>query len=162
MDATTVSLAVAAVGLVGALVGAGISTGTTYLLAVRKEAADKKRKRAEKLEELVGAVVEHFHWMAHMRYFYISGQGSQPTLSPITKIEAIVSTYFPEFTGLVRQFDSASNLYEMWIISIGRKRARNEPGYETLVGQDEVVTNYTDKRAEFLAELKRFARREFQ
>jgi hypothetical protein len=43
MDATTVSLAVAAVGLVGALVGAGISTGTTYLLAVRKEAADKKR-----------------------------------------------------------------------------------------------------------------------
>jgi hypothetical protein len=162
MDATTVSLAVAAVGLVGALVGAGISTGTTYLLAVRKEAADKKRKRAEKLEELVGAVVEHFHWMAHMRYFYISGQGSQPTLSPITKIEAIVSTYFPEFTGLVRQFDSASNLYEMWIISIGRKRVRNEPGYETLVGQDEVVTNYTDKRAEFLAELKRFARREFQ
>jgi hypothetical protein len=152
----------AVVGLIGVVIDAGISTGTTYLLAVRKEAADKKGKRAEKLEELVGAVVEHFHWMAHMRYFYISGQGSQPTLSPITKIEAIVSTYFPEFTGLVRQFDSASNFYEMWILSVGQKRVRKEPGYENLVGQDEVVTKYTDKRAEFLAELRSFARREFQ
>jgi hypothetical protein len=110
----------------------------------------------------VGAVVEHYHWMAHMRFFYISGQGSQPTVSPITKIEAIVSTYFPEFALLVRELDSVSNGYEIWIMQTAQKRVANEPGYEKLVGYDEVLTKYTDKRADFLLELKRFARREFQ
>lgn len=161
-DATTVSLVVATMALVGVVVGAIITTGVNYLLAVRKEAQDKKRKREEKFEELVGAVVEHFHWFAAMRYFFISGQGNQPTLSPIINIEAIAGTYFPEFADLVRQFESASNRYEIWILGIGQKRVRNEPGFEQLVGQDEVVTRYTDTRAAFLAELRRFARREFQ
>ena len=93
----------------------------------------------------------------------ISGQGSLPTtVSPITKIEAIASTYFPEFEGSVRQFDSASNKYEMWILSTGQKRVKNEPGYENLIGHDDVAEEYADKRAEFLMELKLFARREFQ
>ena len=129
----------------------------------RKEAAEKNKRRAEKFEELVAAVVEHFHWMANIRYFYISGQGSQPTsLSPIMKIDAIASTYFPEFEKLVRQLDSASNKYEVWILDMGQKRVRNEPGYERLTGHDDVVTTYTDIRAEFLMELRNFARREFQ
>jgi hypothetical protein len=143
------------IGIIGSFVG-------PYFLQRVKEVADKKRRRAEKFEEIVGAVVEHYHWMAHMRYFYISGQGSQPTLSPITKIEAIVSTYFPEFALLVRELDSVSNGYEIWIMQTAQKRVANEPGYEKLVGYDEVLTKYTDKRADFLLELKRFARREFQ
>jgi hypothetical protein len=144
-----------AIGIVGSFVG-------PFFLQRLKDAADKKRKRAEKCEELVGAVVEHLHWVAAMRYFFISGQGSQPALSPITKIQAIVSTYFPEFDLLVQEFDRVGNKYEMWILDTGQKRVRNEPGYEKLVGHDDVVTKYTDKRAEFLAELRRFARREFQ
>jgi hypothetical protein len=43
-----------------------------------------------------------------------------------------------------------------------QKRVANEPGYEKLVGYDEVLTKYTDERADFLLELERFARREFQ
>jgi hypothetical protein len=145
-----------AIGLVGGWLG-------PWLVERRKEAAEKKKRRAEKFEELVAAVVEHFHWMANIRYFYISGQGSLPTsLSPITKIDAIASTYFPEFEKLVRQLDSASNKYEMWILNIGQKRVRNEPGYESLTAHDEVITPYTDIRAEFLMELRNFARREFQ
>jgi hypothetical protein len=71
----------------------------------------------------------------------------------MTKIEAIVSTYFPEFESLVRQFDSASNEYEIWILNTGQKRIRDEPEYETLAGHDDVLTKYTDKRSEFLLEL---------
>jgi hypothetical protein len=103
------------IGIVGSFVG-------PYFLQRVKDATEKKRKRGEKLEELVAAVVEHYHWMAGMRFFFVSGQGSQPALSPITKIEAIVSTYFPEFEMLVRQLDSASNRYEVWILSTGQKR----------------------------------------
>jgi hypothetical protein len=143
------------IGIAGGLIG-------PLMLERRKEASEKKKKRAEKFEELVAAVVEHYQWIGALRFFAISGQGSLPTLSPITKIEAIASTYFPEFEGVVRQFETVSNNYEIWILSTGQKRVRNEPGYENLTGHDDVVTKYTDKRAEFLMELKRFARREFQ
>jgi hypothetical protein len=144
--------------------GIGIVAGIVgpYFIQRAKDAADKKRKRAEKFEELVSAVVEHYHWFATMRFFYISGQGSEPPLSPITRIEGIVSTYFPEFEELVRRLDSASNRYEIWILNVGQKRVRNEAGYEKLDGHDEVVTNYKDARSNLLAELKRFARRKFQ
>jgi hypothetical protein len=153
-------------GLLPVVVGGaiGILAGVIgpYFIQRAKDATDRKRKRAEKYEELVAAVVEHYHWMASMRFFFVSGQGSQPTLSPITKIEAIVSTYFPQFEMLVRQLDSASNGYEVWILSTGQKRIRNEPGYEKLVGHDEVLTKYTDKRLDFIVELKHFARRGFK
>jgi hypothetical protein len=148
--------------VVGGLIGLAGGWLGPWLLEGRKQAAEKKKKRAEKFEELVAAVVEHHQWIGALRFFAISGQGSLPTLSPITKIEAIVSTYFPEFEGLVRQFDTVSNNYEVWILSTGQKRVRDEPGYENLTGHDDVVTKYTDKRAEFLVKLKRFARREFQ
>jgi hypothetical protein len=108
------------------------------------------------------AVVEHYHWITAKQFLVISGQGSEPNLSPMIKIEAIASTYFPEFAVLVRQLDSASNKYEAWIFSMGQKRVRNEPGYENLTGMDEVLTKYTDTRAELVMALKRFARREFQ
>jgi hypothetical protein len=126
-DTTTVSLVVATIALVGVVVGAVITTGVNYLLAVRKEAQDKKRKREEKFEELVGAVSEHLHWIGVLRFSVISGQGNQPTQSPMPKIEAISSTYFPEFAHLVRKFEVASNHYEIWILGIGQKRVRNEP-----------------------------------
>jgi hypothetical protein len=122
------------IGIVGSFVG-------PLLLQGLKDATEKKRKRAEKLEELVATVVEHYHWISALRYFTISGTGSPPTLSPITKIEAIVSTYFPEFEDCVRKLDSASNKYEIWMLSTGQKRVRSEPGYETLTGHDDVI-NY--------------------
>jgi hypothetical protein len=57
------------------------------------------------------------------------------------KIEAIASTYFPEFEALVRQFESVSLKYQGWILGMGQKRVQNEPGYETLPGHDEFVTS---------------------
>jgi hypothetical protein len=144
-----------AIGIIGGLVG-------PYFIQRAKEKADKKRTRIEKFEELLAAVAEHYYWIAATRYFFISGQGSEPTLSPMPKIQAITATYFPEFQALVRQLDSTSNEYEVWMLNIGQKRLRNEPGYERLVGAAEVMTKYTNARMAFLAELRRFARREFQ
>jgi hypothetical protein len=143
------------IGLAGGWVG-------PWLIERRKEKAERKKLRAQKFEELVGAVVEHYHWITAKQFLVIAGQGSEPNLSPMIKIEAITSTYFPEFTMLVRKLDSASNEYERWIFDMGQKRVRNEPGYEKLNGLDEVLTKYADTRADFLVELKRFARREFQ
>jgi hypothetical protein len=140
-----------ALALVGSFIGSVIGP---FFIQRAKDATDRRRKRAEKCEELIGAVVEHYHSIAAMRYFTISGQGNQPTLSPITKIQAIVSMYFPEFDVLALQFDIVSNSYELWILDIGQRRVRNEPGYENLAGHDDVGQEYTAKRMEFLAALR--------
>jgi hypothetical protein len=122
-----------------------------FVLQRQKDAADRKRERAEKFEELVGAVTEHYHAIGALRFFAISGQGeSQPTLSSMAKIEAITITYFPEFEGSIQQFFSASNEDEMWILSTGQKRLRSEPGFEKLAEHDEVLTKYTHARMIFL------------
>jgi hypothetical protein len=146
--------------LVGGAIGIIAGVAGPYFIQRVKEKADKREKRADKLEELIGAVIEHYHWFAAMRYFFISGQENQPTLSPIIKIEAIAGTHFPEFGPLVQRLNSASNNYEIWILDTGQKRLRNEPGYEKLTGHDEVLTNYTRARDAFIAELRNFARRE--
>jgi hypothetical protein len=44
------------IGIAGGLIG-------PLMLERRKEASEKKKKRAEKFEELVGAVVEHYQWI---------------------------------------------------------------------------------------------------
>lgn len=61
-----------------------------------------------------------------------------------------------------REFETVSNKYEVWILDLGQKRIRNEPGYENLIGHADVAAKYTDQRAKFLVELRTFCRREFQ
>jgi hypothetical protein len=148
--------------LVGGAIGIVAGVVGPYFIQRVKEKADKRQKRVEKFEELVASVAEHYHWIGALRFFAIAGQGNLPTLSPITKIEAISSTYFPQFADLVRQLNSASNEYEVWILDTGQKRIRGEAGYEKLTGHDDVLTKYTKARDLFLAELRSFARREFQ
>jgi hypothetical protein len=155
-------LATLAPVIVGGVIGLAGGWLGPWFLERRKEKAEKKKLRAQKFEELVGAVVEHYHWITAKQFLLIAGQGREPNLSPMIKIEAITSTYFPEFTMSVRKLDSASNEYESWIYGIGQKRVRNEPGYENLPGHHDVLTKYTDARADLLVELKVFARREFQ
>jgi hypothetical protein len=151
-------LAGGALALLGSFIGSVIGP---FFIQRTKDATDRRRKRAEKCEELMGAVVEHYHWNNALRYFTISGQGNQPTLSPITKIQAIVGMYFPEFDSLALQFDTVSLAYERWILDMGQRRVRNQPGYDTLPGHDDVLPPYIAKRMEFLSALRDFARREF-
>jgi hypothetical protein len=157
-DLVTILIPVVVGGTIG-LAGGWLGP---WFLERRKEKAEKKKLRAQKFEELVGAVVEHYHWITAKQFLVIAGQGSEPNLSPMIKIEAITSTYFSEFIMFVRKLDSASNEYEKWIFDMGQKRVRNEPGYDKLIGLDEVFTKYADTRADFLVELKLYARREFQ
>src|ERR1700680_1778044 len=80
-----------AIGIVAGLIG-------PYFIQRAKDAAERKRKRAEKFEELVAAVVEHGHWLDALRNIRGLGVGSELgfateiTLSPMAKIHAICAT----------------------------------------------------------------------
>jgi hypothetical protein len=146
--------------LVGGAIGIMGSFGGQLFLQRAKDAVEKKRKRAEKFEELVAAVVEHGHWIDTMRHFRAFGTGIEPTLSPIVKIRAISATYFSEFDELVLQFEVASYKYEWWMLETEQKRLAGET--ELLGGHEDVLKEYLGKREAFLKELRSFARREFQ
>ena len=127
-----------------------------------KDATEKKRKRAEKCEELVANVVEHFHWINTVRNFQAFGTGSEPTLSPIVKVRAISDTYFAEFEEFVKQLEITSYNYENWTLDVRQKRLRGEAYDEATGGHADVLKTYMEKREAFLEELRSFARREFQ
>jgi hypothetical protein len=110
--------------LVGGLIGILGSFVGPFFLQRAKDATEKKRKRAEKFEDLVAAVVEHSHWIDTVRNFKVFGTGSEPTPSPIVKIRAISATYFPEFEMLILQLDQASAVYEGWMLDARLKKAR--------------------------------------
>src|SRR4051794_23429816 len=59
--------------------------------------ADTRKRRAEKFEELVGALYEHNHWLdMHKNIKLFANEGVLP-VSPMGKVQAIISVYFPQF-----------------------------------------------------------------
>jgi len=60
-------VAVLAPVVVGGIIGLAGGWLGPWLLERRKEKADKKKRRAEKFEELVTALFEYEHWLDVMR-----------------------------------------------------------------------------------------------
>jgi len=82
-----------------------------YFIQRAKDVADKKRKRAEKFEELVGSVYEYDHWMDTTRHIRFAGYEGEITVSPFAKIHAISDTYFPQFTRAIEELRTAGDAY---------------------------------------------------
>jgi hypothetical protein len=74
-----------------AIAGAVVGFLGSMLVRFMQTRAEKQQKRAEKFEELVGAVYEHEHWLKIVRSTEGSGRGeAEPAgLSPISKLHAI-------------------------------------------------------------------------
>jgi hypothetical protein len=73
-------------GLIGVVVGAAILTVRDYFLAAKKEAADKKRKRAEKFEEFVTALYDYDRWMESFKRHEIHGTEASTVKGFIARI----------------------------------------------------------------------------
>jgi hypothetical protein len=143
-----------AIGIIGSFLG-------PLFLQRAKDAVEKKRKRAEKFEELVAALGEHFYWIDTLRNYAAFGSGNEPTLSPIVKMQAISDTYFPEFEEFIQQLEVASRNYHNWALDVGQKRLRGDAGYANLTDHEDALNKYMEKRQALLAEFRSFARREF-
>jgi hypothetical protein len=135
-----------AIGIIGSFLG-------PLFLQRAKDAVEKKRKRAEKFEELVAALGEHFYWIDTLRNYAAFGSGNEPTLSPIVKMQAI-----EEF---IQQLEVARRNYHNWALDVGQKRLRGDAGYANLTDHEDALNKYMEKRQALLAEFRSFARREF-
>jgi hypothetical protein len=149
----------AVIGLIGVLLGAGISTGVTYFIAVRKEAADEKRKRAEKFEELVEALYEHKHWLDTIEHIWVYGKDEKVPLSPFAKVQAISSVYFPMFKPQVAKLDEVARGYEQWMVQAAQLRVQQ--GMPSIDGMGDAYGPYLSCFRTLMDDLVAFAGREF-
>jgi hypothetical protein len=149
----------AIIGLIGVLLGASISTGITYLIAARKEAADQKRRRGEKFEELVAALYEHKHWLDTIEQIWVYGAKEQIPVSPFAKVQAISSVYFPRFRPQVSKLELAAGQYEQWMFSAAQIRVKQ--GMPSIDGIGEIYGPYLSCFRGLMDDLVAFAEREF-
>jgi len=151
--------------LVPVVIGGVIALAGTWLapwVSERHKArTQRKKRRAEKFEELVAAIFEVDHWLDNLRQVDAFGKELASAASPFWKVHAISAVYFPEFEGEIDQLDLATSQYRLWITEAGQRRLARQTD-KLYDGFMEAYTPYSQKRDELLKALKEFAAKEFQ
>jgi hypothetical protein len=152
--------------VIGGLLGIGGTIGGSIATALRDKSQQEyeiKKKRAEKFEELVAAVYEFDHWLSAVRDRRVVGQNTAlETVSPFSKVQAISSVYFQQFSKLVRELEFAADQYQAWTYSAQNKRLDNKTAVEINDGYEGAYRPYAEKREVLLDALQKFARNHFQ
>jgi hypothetical protein len=152
------SLMPALIGLGGTILGSAIVLTSQWLLEGRKQETEKRKKKAEKLEELVSAIHEHKYWA-------LSVLDTLPLLpseeviaklppSPIGKVEAIANVYFPEFRKLVFTLNFTSYEYQQSKIDFLIEKSEDD--------RQILRATYYGHFNVLLDEIRDYAKREFQ
>lgn len=146
--------------IVGGLIGVAGSLVGPWLIQDRKEAAEKKQRRAEKFEELVTALFELHHWIHKMRNVKVFGEERDLEMSPIAKVQAKSTVYFPEFEKDLRELDLTADRYELWAMNAAKKRLTKELNYAD--GHEETYGTFMENFHTLMRRLREYAAKEFQ
>jgi hypothetical protein len=151
--------------LVPVVIGGVIALAGTWLVPWiserHKETTQRKKRRADKFEELVAAIFEVDHWLDNLRQSDAFGRELASAVSPFWKLHAISAVYFPEFEGEIVELDLATSQYRLWITEAGQRRLARQVD-KINDGFKEAYTPYSQKRDELLKAIKEFAAKEFK
>ena len=154
-DASNVSLLPVVVGglltMGGAVIGGLVTLGVTLL----QQWHDDKKRKAVKFEELVSALYEHYHWLDKAKNIRVFNNEGELGISPIARVLAITTAYFPDLDGKVRELDIAADGYELWMFNARQKMLDKKPNYAD--GFQEPWKKYLEARSALMTELKAFA-----
>lgn len=146
--------------IVGGLIGLAGGIAGPPLSHWLNEGSSNKKKRAEKLEEMIGYIYAHDHWLNVLRNIRVFGAQDTQEPAPLPKAKAITAIYFPQFTDDLTELDVIASRYELWMLEKCKQRlAGNIDGLGD--GQMEAYKPYMDKREEVLGKLREFAASEF-
>jgi hypothetical protein len=150
--------------LLPVIVGGGIAiigglVGPPFLHYLQQK-AEKKRRRAEKFEELVATLYEHEHWLREITDVRLFGGEVRNVVSPMAKVKAISTVYFPEFEGQITDLNVIATQYGIWALKAQQKRLANDPKFAD--GGPEAYQPYAQKLHSLQQELHEFAKREFR
>jgi hypothetical protein len=108
--------------LVGGLIGiAGGVIGPTMLHLMQTKERDH-RLRADKFQEIASTVLETQVWLDNVRDDKLWGKEVRPGVSPITKVYAIATIYFPELSGELNDLQEAVQEHATWIAGAALKK----------------------------------------
>ncbi len=147
--------------LIGGLIGVAGGVIGPLILERRKQAAEGKKKREEKLEELTSLLYKHQHWIKLTMNFCLSGAEEPKTVSPIARIQAIARVHFHKLHDSIHRLDIEADKYEKWMRQERDKRVRN-PQYQANIDEaTPYYTAYLRSLYDVMDEIKRFSAREF-
>ena len=143
--------------LLGTIVGGVIAMVGNWALETRKQEAEQRKKREEKLVDLVAALYEHKHWLGLVQNNRMFEGKENAGISPFVKAEAIATVYFPEFLSGLAELDIVSQSYELWMFAAARNQRAT--GSIDNDGLDAVYKPYIQKLTDILREIKGYAAR---
>ena len=127
----------------------------------KRNRAERDRRRVEKFEEMVAAIFDLSDWMSAARDQRVFGTSPEMTRpSPLVKIEAISSIYYPELRSAVDALCLAATSHEKWQIEAGIERMKGEPEYTS--GYKESYASFRQKQTALLEEVRMFAEKNFR
>jgi hypothetical protein len=143
--------------VVGGLLTLTGGAGMQWLLHTKKTEEERRTKRAAKFEELVTALYEHDHWLDTLKNIRVFGETLPDGPSPLSKVQAIVALYFPQFGDHLSKLESATLAFKVWIAD--RSHARVSGNTSDLIkGYKEVYGSYNACLRKFLDDLQELAR----
>ena len=123
----------------GLLALGGVVAGVigTAIRDVVQQRRDDRKRRADKFEELVAAVYEFEHWMEGMRGRETFGLDVPRTVSPLAKVQAISSVYFPQFEAQLTELETATTQYRKWMRNAGARRVAGDTAAALMQGYEQ-------------------------
>jgi hypothetical protein len=132
-----------------------------FLLEDRKQKAEKRKRRAERLEGLIQDLYEYHHWLEIKRLVNAFGEEHDPVPSPLPKAETTINIYFHSFKPSLAEMYKAANQYYLWTLQVGKKRLARQMDDNFLEGLDEAYGPYTRAHQKLINEIVEFGRKEF-
>ena len=120
------------------------------------EGAIRKKRLAEKLEELICILYEHKHWLSVLEGIRLFERQEAVPPSPLPKAIAIVAIDFPQFSLAMSELDVLAGSYEKWIVTAAQKKLSGNSNFAA--GFNEVFLPYREKLGELVDDLKTHAR----
>jgi hypothetical protein len=158
------SLMPALIGLGGTFLGAIITLGgtliTQFISDPRKQAQERRRRREDKLEELVSTLHEYDDWIRQVENIRVFGPNEPIPISPFGRVQAVTRVFFPELVPHIRKLFISVRQYENLMIEKWKQRlATGKPNNDGLL---DVYNPYIDNFNSALTEITKYSERQFQ
>jgi hypothetical protein len=131
-----------------------------FLLEKRKQEAEKKKRREDKLEEFIEVLYQHEHWLDEKKNARVFGEKTVLGVTPLSRIQAIASIYFNQFKAGIENVAKQAQGYELWMAEAGKKRLNGEADYTA--GFPGAYLPYQSSLTELLESIRVYAQKEFK
>jgi hypothetical protein len=146
--------------IVGGAIGILGGFGAPVFLHWRQRKERERKYREQKFEELVASVFELENWIDVSTALELALKKYEVKLSPVAKMYAISSMYFPQFIDRVLKIGTLANSVSQWVAQANLKMAQGDKSF-----LDDGIEGLKPLKAEMsllLHDLLNYAAREFR